>query len=109
MTGMAAMAMGTNGRAAAPRRRTDQAGTTTRRRPTGSAGQKLDQNTIDRFPTNVVKKGAPEENCCICMDEIRAGSVCRRLPCFHTFHQECIDGWLRRNASCPICKRDPTT
>jgi len=82
------MAMGTNGRAAAPRRRTDQAGTTTRRRPTGSAGQKLDQNTIDRFPTNVVKKGAPEENCCICMDEIRAGSVCRRLPCFHTFHQE---------------------
>mmetsp|Transcript_6388 Transcript_6388/g.8873 ORF Transcript_6388/g.8873 Transcript_6388/m.8873 type:complete len:108 (+) Transcript_6388:54-377(+) len=107
---MAMAALGTDGSGGegngggTGRRRTNHAAT--RRR---TSGRKLDQKTIDRFPTNVVNKGTSEENCCICMDEMKAGSVCRRLPCFHSFHQECIDGWLRRNASCPICKRDPTT
>ncbi|CAD8198965.1 unnamed protein product [Paramecium pentaurelia] len=27
------------------------------------------------------------------------------LKCFHSFHQECIENWLKQRQKCPICKR----
>lgn len=25
-------------------------------------------------------------------------------PCSHTYHNECINGWFKKNNKCPICK-----
>ncbi|GAB5356026.1 hypothetical protein AAMO2058_000255600 [Amorphochlora amoebiformis] len=73
-----------------------------------SSRRGLDDRTISRFPTSTVPKGAPSQECCICMDDMTSGDTVRRLPCFHVFHDKCIDPWLKRDPSCPICKRDPT-
>jgi len=45
------------------------------------------------------------EECPICIAELGAGDTLRRLPnCSHCFHRSCIDLWLLRSATCPLCK-----
>jgi len=46
-----------------------------------------------------------EENCFICMEKYNINEYKRILPlCKHYFHKKCIDKWLKKNASCPICR-----
>lgn len=50
---------------------------------------------------------APPCECSICIGEFEVGSSFRRLPaCGHTFHKGCIDVWLLRQSSCPLCKKE---
>ena len=43
--------------------------------------------------------------CVICLNPITNLSVCRMLSCFHIFHYECIESWLTKIASCPMCNK----
>ncbi|XP_027072780.1 E3 ubiquitin-protein ligase At1g63170-like [Coffea arabica] len=42
--------------------------------------------------------------CCICLTKYEDDDELRELPCSHFFHTECVDKWLKINASCPLCK-----
>jgi hypothetical protein len=48
-----------------------------------------------------------QPTCAICLDEFVPGeSLVRELPCYHIFHSECVDTFLRENSSlCPLCKK----
>ncbi|KAF0690831.1 Aste57867_17819 [Aphanomyces stellatus] len=69
---------------------------------------------IDRLPVVTVsesmlqstnKGGVPEDlKCSICLEDLVVGSQARMVPCFHRFHPQCIDPWLKDKAECPICK-----
>uniref|UniRef100_A0A6B2LG62 RING-type E3 ubiquitin transferase n=1 Tax=Arcella intermedia TaxID=1963864 RepID=A0A6B2LG62_9EUKA len=54
------------------------------------------------------KDSHPEESCPICMSEYEESQLLRRLNCFHSYHQECIDAWFQSSKKCPICKLDIT-
>ncbi|KAJ1285280.1 hypothetical protein BS78_03G268500 [Paspalum vaginatum] len=46
--------------------------------------------------------------CSICLSEYRDGEMLRVMPeCRHGFHVACLDAWLRRSASCPVCRSSP--
>ena len=47
----------------------------------------------------------PEDSCCICLSHFAEQEKALRLGCSHIFHTSCLEVWLRRNASCPVCKR----
>ena len=44
------------------------------------------------------------KTCRVCLCEFEDGDSIRIIPCFHQFHQECIDRWLLQKAECPVCK-----
>uniref|UniRef100_A0A7S4M0X0 RING-type E3 ubiquitin transferase n=1 Tax=Guillardia theta TaxID=55529 RepID=A0A7S4M0X0_GUITH len=64
--------------------------------PTSEAGANLQRDpTLARCP--------------VCLCELEQGDACRRLPCLHMFHKDCVDDWLKRDRHCPVCKTDIVT
>ena len=53
------------------------------------------------FPPGII----PTTDCPICLESYKLGCVLCGLPCGHSFHQQCIMGWLSRdNHCCPVCR-----
>ncbi|KAG5237910.1 RING-H2 finger protein [Salix suchowensis] len=43
--------------------------------------------------------------CSICLGDYKDSDVLRLLPdCGHVFHLKCVDCWIRRHPTCPICR-----
>jgi len=40
------------------------------------------------------------------MEDFEDGESVKFLLCTHRFHEKCIDPWLEKNTTCPICKKD---
>ncbi|PHU19330.1 NEP1-interacting protein 1 [Capsicum chinense] len=46
-------------------------------------------------------------SCSVCLQDFQLEETVRCLPqCHHMFHLLCIDTWLLRHGSCPLCRRD---
>lgn len=45
------------------------------------------------------------DKCAICLGEFEDGDMVKTLPCYHLFHTECVDRWLKVNKTCPFCKK----
>jgi len=41
--------------------------------------------------------------CTICLDDFDHRESVKQLPCGHPFHSHCIDTWLYRKRTCPLC------
>ncbi|MCD9638154.1 hypothetical protein HAX54_021928 [Datura stramonium] len=73
----------------------------------------LDGPTIESYPKTVLGESRrlpkPDDNICpICLAEYQPKETLRTIPeCLHCFHADCIDEWLRLNASCPVCRNSP--
>jgi len=65
-----------------------------------------DKTKIDSIPTVITTQKEVDENaeCAVCRSEYTLGEECKRLPCDHMFHNNCIDPWLQMHDSCPICR-----
>ncbi|KAI3693894.1 hypothetical protein L1987_76849 [Smallanthus sonchifolius] len=46
-----------------------------------------------------------DAQCTICLGEYQEKEVLRIMPkCGHSFHLSCIDMWLRKQSTCPVCR-----
>lgn len=74
----------------------------------------LDEATLRSYPKVVYRElPSPEKAttaacCSICLADYKESDVLRRLlECGHLFHVRCVDPWLRRNPTCPVCRTSP--
>jgi hypothetical protein len=67
----------------------------------------LTGDSLNRIPKVRITDTSPEiVSCSVCLQDFQVGETVRSLPhCHHMFHLPCIDKWLRRHASCPLCRR----
>ncbi|CAN8229231.1 unnamed protein product [Cochlearia groenlandica] len=77
----------------------------------GSKG--LTRDFVDKIPKikitciNNLDDFGNKDPCSVCLQDFQVGETVRSLPhCHHMFHLPCIDKWLFRHGSCPMCRRD---
>nr|XP_011463983.1 PREDICTED: RING-H2 finger protein ATL20-like [Fragaria vesca subsp. vesca] len=75
----------------------------------------LDAQTIESYQKTQLGESLdlPDPNdktCSICLGEYQPKETVRTIPeCNHYFHVGCIDEWLRKNPTCPLCRNLPRT
>ncbi|XP_073027321.1 NEP1-interacting protein-like 1 [Primulina eburnea] len=69
-------------------------------------------DTVEKFPKirvardDIVDTSGEGVSCSVCLQDFQLGETVRSLPhCHHLFHLPCIDSWLVRHGSCPLCRR----
>jgi hypothetical protein len=70
----------------------------------GNVSVGASKNEIELCPKFTLKQELTNnKTCLVCQDEMQVGNTLRRLPCFHTYHSDCIDTWLQQKPTCPVC------
>lgn len=53
----------------------------------------------------IIKNEDKDITCGICLKKISTGKNCKLLDnCNHKFHIKCINSWLSKKNTCPICR-----
>ncbi|PWA51914.1 Zinc finger, RING/FYVE/PHD-type [Artemisia annua] len=70
----------------------------------------LDGATIESYPKTILGESCEllkdDSACAICLSDYKPKEVVRTIPeCSHYFHVDCIDEWLKLNATCPVCRK----
>lgn len=45
-----------------------------------------------------------DENCAICYNSIDEGQKIAKIQCIHKFHTSCLNKWIKKRQSCPLCQ-----
>ena len=78
--------------------------------PRNNLNQRL-LNSPTYNPNDIEKKEIKYNNeihndreCTICLEEYEENNDLYQLQCGHYYHKECIDDWLLKHQTCPLCR-----
>ncbi|EOY29732.1 RING/U-box superfamily protein, putative [Theobroma cacao] len=68
----------------------------------------IDRRIIESIPSfqfSALKGSKEGLECAVCISKFEDSDILRLLPkCEHAFHMNCIDQWLERHSTCPLCR-----
>ncbi|CAI5708405.1 unnamed protein product [Peronospora destructor] len=71
--------------------------------------RKITANLNERFPNPTEEElQETDRTCIICREEMIPGA-CKKLPCSHIFHVDCLKMWVQRQQTCPTCRSNIPT
>uniref|UniRef100_M4C0U1 RING-type E3 ubiquitin transferase n=1 Tax=Hyaloperonospora arabidopsidis (strain Emoy2) TaxID=559515 RepID=M4C0U1_HYAAE len=66
--------------------------------------RKITAHLNERFPNPTeLELQEMDRTCIICREEMTS-DVCKKLPCSHIFHVNCLKMWVQRQQTCPTCR-----
>lgn len=75
-----------------------------------SVKTQLNCNKVVSYINRICPDSTPEDlskahdiTCVVCREEM---TECKRLPCGHMFHLQCLKAWFQRQQTCPTCRLD---
>ncbi|KAK9947786.1 hypothetical protein M0R45_003391 [Rubus argutus] len=84
-----------------------------RRIGTSSRFSGIDKKVIEALPFfrfSTLKGSKEGLECAVCLSKFEDIEILRFLPkCKHAFHINCIDHWLEKHSSCPLCRHRVTS
>ncbi|MCD9644724.1 hypothetical protein HAX54_033146 [Datura stramonium] len=76
--------------------------------PMSRSSSGIDKTVIESLPFfrfSLLKGSRQGLECAVCLSIFEDVEVLRLLPkCKHAFHINCIDQWLEKHSSCPLCR-----
>lgn len=76
--------------------------------PMSRSSSGIDKTVIESLPFfrfSLLKGSRQGLECAVCLSRFEDVEVLRLLPkCKHAFHINCIDQWLEKHSSCPLCR-----
>ncbi|GFO44219.1 RING finger protein 44 [Plakobranchus ocellatus] len=72
----------------------------------GLSVDKIQEIPTRQFSRGAEHSGSDQTSCVFCICDFEDKQLLRILPCFHEFHAECVDEWLKTNRTCPLCRHD---
>jgi hypothetical protein len=67
----------------------------------------LTMDELNQFTSLFIYNLETSEICTICRNNFTNQEICRKINnCGHLFHQNCVDSWLVRNHTCPMCRHN---
>jgi len=62
--------------------------------------------SIELKDNHTCKKELFMTDCCICLNDLFSSrDSCVVLQCSHVIHNKCANEWLKKNISCPLCRK----
>ena len=55
-----------------------------------------------KLTQSILDKGE-QKSCSICLENFELGTNIIYLPCFHYYHAQCIETWVKNSDKCPLC------
>ena len=50
------------------------------------------------------KNNLYQNECTICLENFNENEILYELKCKHYYHKTCIDDWLSKKRTCPLCR-----
>ncbi|KAL9225291.1 hypothetical protein vseg_001236 [Gypsophila vaccaria] len=77
----------------------------------GAESKGLLQSEISSLPTRILKtdffwRKVNTGECAICFSGYKNKQSITTLPCAHQYHSKCINEWLYKSKTCPVCKKE---
>lgn len=66
-----------------------------------------DYNKLESIKYSDLKNKDEEKKCSICLVDFEDNDMLLKLPCYHYFHRQCVEEWLKEyDYKCPVCRHE---